>query len=474
MIGLEAIYLLMGLMLAGIALVNLLDRCDSRHLNKAAFWGLYAATFLLGSHLPDFTNGVLVIGMVLVSSIRGLGRGGPESVTREAREARARRLGNRLFVPALLIPAVTLFGTTVLKGIRINDVPLIEAGQVTVISLGLATIVALIAGMTMLRAPWQAPIQEARRLMDSVGWAAVLPQMLAALGALFAIAGVGGVISTLVNRWIPLDTAIVAVATYTVGMALFTIIMGNAFAAFPVMTAGIGLPLIVQRFGGDPAIMAAVGMLSGFCGTLMTPMAANFNIVPAALLELPDQHAVIKVQIPTGHPAPHCQHPADVLPRLSLLTMPREAVLVPTGGGLTESLASRFAALALAHVTREYPNKLDHVLNGPEDVRSPRELHPIFYGSFDWHSCVHGHWLLAHLLPDVPVASRRATHPRPARPAVHRRSRCRRAGVSVTTVARGIRAPLRMGVAAHARRRAGPAREQRGAAVGGGATAPRC
>jgi uncharacterized membrane protein len=83
-------------------------------------------------------------------------------------------------------------------------------------------------------------------------------------------------------------------------MALFTSIMGNAFAAFPVMTAAIGLPLIVHRFGGNVVIMAAVGMLSGFCGTLVTPMAANFNIVPAALLELPDQNAVIKVQIPTA------------------------------------------------------------------------------------------------------------------------------------------------------------------------------
>ena len=76
--------------------------------------------------------------------------------------------------------------------------------------------------------------------------------------------------------------------------------MGNAFAAFPVMTAGIGLPLIVHQFGGNVTVMAAVGMLSGFCGTLMTPMAANFNIVPAALLELPDEYAVIKAQIPTA------------------------------------------------------------------------------------------------------------------------------------------------------------------------------
>jgi hypothetical protein len=75
---------------------------------------------------------------------------------------------------------------------------------------------------------------------------------------------------------------------------------------------------------------------------------------------------------------------------------------------LTPQLASRFAALALGHVTREYPNKLDHVLRGPDDVRGPRALHPIFYGSFDWHSCVHGYWLLCTLLrrfPQLPQAA---------------------------------------------------------------------
>jgi uncharacterized membrane protein len=128
----------------------------------------------------------------------------------------------------------------------------------------------------------------------------VLPQTLAALGAMFALAGVGPIVARIIQQWIPLNTPFAAVAAYAVGMALFTAIMGNAFAAFPVMTAGIGLPLITHRFGGDVVIMCAVGMLSGYCGTLCTPMAANFNIVPAALLELPDQNAVIKAQIPTA------------------------------------------------------------------------------------------------------------------------------------------------------------------------------
>ena len=75
---------------------------------------------------------------------------------------------------------------------------------------------------------------------------------------------------------------------------------------------------------------------------------------------------------------------------------------------LTPETASKFARLALEHVTREYPNKLDHVLNGPLDLKEPRDLHPVFFGSFDWHSCVHGYWLLAtvlRLFPDNPESS---------------------------------------------------------------------
>lgn len=300
MITFEFVNVLMGLMMAGVAIVNLLDRTSRKRYNNAAFWGLYAVTFLAGSYLPNFVNGLVVIAMVLVMAIGKLGGAPPEASTRAERETSAAKWGNRLFIPALTIPAVTLLGTLTLKRLSFNGTPLVDPTQVTLISLGLATVIALIVGMLMLRPPLRAPIVEARRLMDAVSWAAVLPQMLAALGAMFALAGVGPIVAGIIERWIPLHTAFAVVATYTIGMALFTIVMGNAFAAFPVMTAGIGLPLIVHQFGGNVVIMAAVGMVSGFCGTLMTPMAANFNIVPAALLELPNENAVIRVQIPTG------------------------------------------------------------------------------------------------------------------------------------------------------------------------------
>jgi len=299
-IRLEHVYVLMGLLLIGVSYVNARDASNPRRWNNTIFWGLYAVTFLVGSRLPHFASGCVVIGMVLVASIGKLGQGTREASTPAQREESAARLGNRLFIPALTIPAVTLLGTFTLKYAKLGGVALVDPAQITLISLGLATVVALIVGMVMLRPPLAAPVQEGRRLFDAVGWAAVLPQMLAALGALFAVAGVGKVVADLAGRWLPLGSPFAAVVTYTVGMALFTMIMGNAFAAFPVMTAGIALPLIMTRFGGDVVVMAAVGMLSGFCGTLMTPMAANFNIVPVALLELPDEYAVIRVQVPTG------------------------------------------------------------------------------------------------------------------------------------------------------------------------------
>jgi len=302
MITLDHVYILLGLLFAGFAILSARDRTNAKRLGNVAFWGLLAASFSFGTYLGDFANGVLVLALVVLGGFGALGRGRPDTTSAEERRRSALRRGNWLFLPALLIPAVTLLGALFLKRASIDGVSLVDAKQVTLVSLALGVLLALGVAMIWLRPPVLAPLQEGRRMIDAVGWAVILPQLLASLGAIFTLAGVGHAIGILATHYIPLDLPIAAVTVYCVGMALFTMIMGNAFAAFPVMTAAIGLPLIVHKFGGNPAIMGSIGMLSGFCGTLVTPMAANFNIVPAALLELPDRNAVIKVQIPTAIP----------------------------------------------------------------------------------------------------------------------------------------------------------------------------
>jgi uncharacterized membrane protein len=300
MITLDFVYILGGLFFAAAAVLSYRDQQNPRRRTNALFWGLLATSFLFGSRLGDLGNGILVLALVAVAGVRGLGHGKPATTTREERLCGAEQRGNRLFLPALIIPAVALLGTLVLKRITIDAAPLLDPKQATLIALALGVVLALGVSVAWLRPPPLAPLEEGRRLLDTVGWAAILPQMLSALGVVFASAGVGEVIGKLSGSVLPLDSRLAAVVAYTLGMAVFTIVMGNAFAAFPVMTAAVGLPLIVGRFGGNPAIMGAIGMLAGFCGTLMTPMAANFNIVPAALLELPDRDAVIKAQIPTA------------------------------------------------------------------------------------------------------------------------------------------------------------------------------
>lgn len=304
MITLQWLYIFAGLTFAAFSVLSISDAANPKRLGNTAFWGLLAVSFLFGSWLSDLANGLLVMALAVIAGLKLLGQGKPVTTGPEERQASAERRGDWLFVPALLIPIVALLGALVLDKTVLFGVPLFGPEQPTLIALGLGVAAGLTLAMVWLKPPLLAPLQEGRRLMDAVGWAGVLPQMLASLGAVFVIAGVGDRIGELFTTWLPLDHRLLAVIAYCVGMALFTFIMGNAFAAFPVMTAAVGLPIVVGQFGGDPAIVCAIGMLAGFCGTLTTPMAANFNVVPAALLDLPDREApfngVIRVQVPTA------------------------------------------------------------------------------------------------------------------------------------------------------------------------------
>ncbi len=163
---------------------------------------------------------------------------------------------------------------------------------------GVACVIALVLAFVICKPKIADTKEDTSRLLMQVGAACLLPQLLGALGSVFAEAGVGEVISGMISSVVPQGNIVVGVIIYVFGMVIFTMIMGNAFAAFTVITAGIGVPFVISQ-GGNPAIIGVLGMTAGYCGTLMTPMAANFNIVPCAVLETKDpKWSVIKAQIP--------------------------------------------------------------------------------------------------------------------------------------------------------------------------------
>ncbi len=302
MIDLHWLYAFAGAVFAGFAIGSARDETNHKRWGNGAFWALVATSFWFGDLLGDMGNGVVVLALVALAGTHRLGRGSKEPNSRDDRERLAGRYGNRLFLPALIIPFTAFVGTLLFNDTPLKGSGLIEPKAVTLVLLGLGVIIALVVCMVWLKPPADAPLEDGSRLMNGVGWAAVLPQMLAALGTIFAAAGIGTTIGSVAGAIIPSGSVFLAVLLYAFGMVIFTMIMGNAFAAFPVMVAAIGVPILIQTDGGNPAVVGAVGMLSGFCGTLMTPMAANFNIVPAALLELRDQYGVIRAQVATAVP----------------------------------------------------------------------------------------------------------------------------------------------------------------------------
>ncbi|MDZ4811236.1 MAG: DUF979 domain-containing protein [Pseudomonadota bacterium] len=305
MLRLEYIYWLISAFLAVTAMINLRER----RYGMSLFWAILAAAFLFGrqviqlaeqgQRLPAQLMGVGVILLGVIASMRP--HPAPvESGTRAERELGATRLGGRLFAAALVIPIATLVLVLSAPYLKLGSQLLIDPKHPSLIALGLACLLALVAAWVITGARPAQSLTEGRRLLDTLGWAVLLPMVLSTLGGVFTATGVGDSVSVLLGSVIATDSRVACVIAYGLGMVLFTVVMGNAFAAFPVITAGIGLPFLVIQHGADPAIVGAMGMLTGYCGTLLTPMAANFNIVPAVLLELPDQYAVIRAQWPTA------------------------------------------------------------------------------------------------------------------------------------------------------------------------------
>lgn len=305
MIDLQWIYWLVGGYLLWTALRAARDRGNPRRYANALFWGLVALTMLAAERMPPAVVGGIVVVLACLAAL-GLGRGRCDEGTPAGREASARRLGNRLFIPALLIPVVAVLVAVPFADIELAGTRVFGAQLTTLVGLGVACVLAVIAALLLTRSTPVAAIEQSRRLLDAIGWAALLPLLLATLGSVFAATGVGEAVAGLIRMLIPVENRFVVVVAYALGMAAFTMVMGNAFAAFPVITAGVGLPLLVQMHGADAASLAAIGMLSGYCGTLLTPMAANFNLVPAALLELRDPNAVIRQQVATALPLLAC------------------------------------------------------------------------------------------------------------------------------------------------------------------------
>lgn len=283
---LEGIYILAGLVLLMTAFTAFRDEGHPKRIGTTVFWTILGLIFIFGKYVPSVLIGSLLLFMGVLTATKQVTFGTLKNSTEEFREKKAKEIGNKIFIPALAI-AVVAFGVAQFT----------ELGGL--VGLGFGAIIATILALVTTKTNPKYISHDGSRLLQQVGSASILPQLLAALGALFNAAGVGEVISNGISGIIPEGNILAGVIAYCVGMALFTMIMGNAFAAFAVITAGVGLPFVFAQ-GADPAIAGVLALTAGYCGTLMTPMAANFNIVPAAILETKSKNRVIISQIPVA------------------------------------------------------------------------------------------------------------------------------------------------------------------------------
>lgn len=295
----EVMYILIGIICFYSVYVTMKDKNHPSRIPTALFWGILGFTFTFSRiglvwgnkdiFINDIVIGYLVLIMAILSALKLVKFNTFSESSKEFKEKMADSIGNSIFLPALAL-AIVAFVVAQFWTKQIGSL----------VALGISALVALILAVIITKGKSSEMAEDSRRLLEVVGPVSILPQLLAALGSVFAVAGVGDVIANGIKTVIPQGNIFLGVIAYCVGMAVFTMIMGNGFAAFAVITAGIGVPFVFAQ-GADPAIASALALTAGFCGTLLTPMAANFNIVPTAILEIEDRkNGLIKYQAPVA------------------------------------------------------------------------------------------------------------------------------------------------------------------------------
>lgn len=281
---LEIVYIIMGLIAIGTGIYNATDKTNKNQFGTGLFWIILGIVIAFGRWIPSLWTGILIIVMTIPAMLQRVTKGKSNAASKAYMEKMSDKIGLRIFIPALTIGFVAIVLAV-----------FTELGAL--VGVGIGVLLSII--ILMLLSSDNKPaifFKDAVDMLGTVGPLSMLPMLLASLGAIFTGAGVGEVISSGVSKIVPAGNVTLGIIIYAIGMVIFTMIMGNAFAAITVMTVGIGAPFVLA-YGADPAIICMVALSCGFCGTLMTPMAANFNIVPVAILEMKDKYGVIKNQI---------------------------------------------------------------------------------------------------------------------------------------------------------------------------------
>ena len=286
----EIIYFIIGLLCIYCGVKNLKDKENPEPVGTFLFWAVLGVVLALGRWLPALVSGILVVVMCIPAILKKVKKGAVSAATKAETEATYEKIGMKIFVPTLSIGVLAVVCAITGMGIGLSALN----------GVALGVLVAIILLMIMNRDNKPSTfLNDSERMLSTVGPLSMLPMLLACLGTVFTKAGVGDVISDIVSHIVPEGNVNAGIVVYAIGMMLFTMIMGNAYAAITVMTVGIGYPFVLAH-GANPVVIGMLALTCGFCGTLCTPMAANFNTVPVALLDMKKPMGVIKNQVPVA------------------------------------------------------------------------------------------------------------------------------------------------------------------------------